>query len=73
MTPTTWTEHTVTGTGWTEGVPEAGVAADDYFIDFLFEGTLFFNNIVSYTEHTVPTAVHTELTVPSASWAEITA
>lgn len=72
MTPTSWTELTSPAPAWQEGIPTLGVPEDDFFIDFLFEGTLFFNPASTYVEFTAPATVHTELTAPAASWTELT-
>lgn len=74
MSPaTSWTELTVDAAGWQHGIPVAGGNPDDYFIDVLFEGTVFFNPHVSHTELSLGSATsHTELTTPATTWTELT-
>lgn len=69
MSPTAWTEVSAPANGWTEGKPEND-GTDDFFIDFLFEGTGFFNNVVSWTERTAAAVSYTEKTAPAVTWTE---
>jgi hypothetical protein len=64
MSPVTWTELTTTATGWEAGTLGPMVSADDdFFIDWLFEGT---------ASSSVPATVYTELTAPATSFTELT-
>ncbi len=73
MSPATaWTELSVTDTGWQQAVPSLGNPDDDYYIDVIFEGTVFFNPGVTHTELSVAATAATELTAPSTSWTEVT-
>ena len=73
MSPaTSWTELSVTGAGWQQGIPVTGNNPDDYYIDVLFEDTVFFNTGVTHTEMSLSSAtVGTELSVASTSWTEV--
>ena len=43
MSPATpWTELTVAQTGWAQAFAAIGGDPNDYFIDILFEGSIFF-------------------------------
>lgn len=69
--PTSWTEASQTGAGWQEGQPHDD--AEDFFIDFLFEGTQFFAVLAAtYTEASVAAAAYTEQSVAAPTWAELT-
>ena len=73
MSPaTSWTELTATGAGWQQGIPVAGGNPDDYFIDVLFEGTVFFNAAAAHTEMSGAATAGTELTVAATVWTELT-
>ena len=73
MSPaTSWTELTVTAAGWQQGIPVVAGNPDDYFVDVLFEGTVFFNPHAAHTELSVAATSGTELTTPATSWTELT-
>ena len=69
---TVWVEMVATATGWTDGIPEND-GSEDFFIDFLFEGTGFFAIAADYTEHSVGAASYTEHTSNTATYVEHTA
>lgn len=75
MPATPYTELTVTQTGWTAGFADSSMSSeDDFFIDFLFEGTGFFAHLpdacteLSLSGGATPS---TELTAPSVAWTEL--
>lgn len=73
MSPATpWTELTVTGAGWQQGIPIASGNPDDYYIDVLFEGTPFFNPGVTHAKMSVAATASTEMTVAATVWTELT-
>lgn len=74
MSPATpWTELTVTAAGWQQGIPVVAGNPDDYFVDVLFEGTVFFNPHVPHTELSLASPTSgTELTAPLTTWTELT-
>lgn len=74
MSPaTSWTELTVTDVGWQMGIPVSGGNPDDFYVDFLFEGSEFFApGPPSWVELSVGATAGTELTSPSTSWTEVT-
>jgi hypothetical protein len=72
MSPTTWTELTTPATGWQQGTIDSSISADDdFFIDWLFEGTAFASIVTSWTELTAPATTFTELTTPATPWTEV--
>lgn len=73
MSPATvWTELSATGAGWTPGTPEND-GTEDFFIDFLFEGTGFFAAMPpDYTVLSVAASSSTELTTPASAYVELT-
>lgn len=75
MSPATaWTELTATGVGWQMGIPVAGGNPDDFYVDVLFEDSIFFSapGPPSWVELTVSATSGTELMTPSTSWTEVT-
>lgn len=71
MSPTSWTELSQTGAGWQEGEPHDD--AEDFYIDFLFEGTTFFAVLAApYVESSVAAASYTEASVSAPIWTELT-
>jgi hypothetical protein len=73
VTPATpWVQLSATASGWTNGTPEND-GSEDFFIDFLFEGTGFFAAMpASYTELSVAAASFTELSVAASTYTELT-
>lgn len=73
MSPATvWQEGSQTGAGWQEGEPPSD-GSEDFYIDFLFEGTGFFGLVAStYTEASVAAASYTEASVAAPTWTEHT-
>lgn len=70
---TPWTELSITGAGWQQGIPVATGNPDDYYIDVLFEGTVFFNPGTTHTKMSLGSAtVGTELSVAPTIWTELT-
>lgn len=73
MSPATpWAELTATAMGWQQGFTIPGGNPNDFFIDVLFEGALFANPHISWTELTAPATTHSELSVPATVWTELT-
>lgn len=70
MPATSWTEQTLTDSGWQEGIPFIGDASTDYFIDVLFEGTTLFGILNDWTEQTLTAASWTEKSQSQTSWTE---
>jgi hypothetical protein len=72
VTPATpWVQLSATAAGWTEGTPEND-GSEDFFIDFLFEGTGFFAlTLTPYTELSVAAASYVELTTPVSTYVEL--
>lgn len=71
MTPaSTWVEKQAPGTGWQERLTVPGDASLDYFIDVLFEGTVFFGITNTYVERTVTSGAWTEKAAPGTVWTE---
>lgn len=72
MSPaTSWIEASQTGAGWQEGEPQD--SSEDFYVDFLFEGTGFHGLVAStYTEASVAAASYTEASVAAPTWTEHT-
>ena len=73
MPATPWTELSTTANPWSVALP-SGDGSDDFYIDFLFEGTpLIIQGPTAHTELTMAVATPTtELTVASTPWTELT-
>lgn len=72
MSPATvWTELVGVQTGWSQAFAAIGGDPNDYFIDILFEGSVFFNPHVPWTQMSGSVTSGTELTTPSTTWTEI--
>lgn len=71
MSPaTSWTELSQSNAGWQDGQP-IGIGTDDFYIDFLFEGTWFVAVVPTiYTESSVAAASYTEASVAATTWTE---
>ena len=73
MGATSWTEMSQSADVWQEGLPGVGIAADDYFIDFLMEGSTFFDAGLTWTEMSQSADAMTEMSQSATSWTEMSA
>lgn len=72
MSPaTSWTEASQTGAGWQDGEPDD--FTEDFYIDFLFEGTGFQGLVATtYTEASVAASSYVESVASAPTWTEQT-
>lgn len=70
MGATSWTEGSQTSADWQEGSVGVGAPSDDYFIDFLMEGTTFYDPLTGWTENSQSASSWTERSQTATTFTE---